>query len=236
MGIWDVIAGSGLAGLGANMYRRSSGNPAGSAMPYLDQISGVGHQYYDPYVSQGKQAGQAVSGQYEKLMNDPTAFLNALMQGYKPSQGYTDKSEQMLKQARNAAAAGGKVGTEYDQRQQAELVQSLLGNDMQQYLQNVMGLYGQGLQGQQRIADMGYDASGQLANYLGQGLGSQASLAYQGKAGQNAQRSNLLNALLGAGAQGAGAYYGYKGMQDLANAQRSTGYHPLGGNNQGWGW
>jgi hypothetical protein len=46
----------------------SSQNPANAAQPYLQQIPGVGHQNYDPYIQQGQQAGQTLQGEYGKAI------------------------------------------------------------------------------------------------------------------------------------------------------------------------
>lgn len=209
MNAWDMIAGSGLAGLGLKgLFGSTKGNPANSAMPYLNQIPGIGQQYFNPYIQQGQQVAPNLQAQYGQLTNDPTAFYNQLMQGYKPSAGYTKQSQDMLKAAENSAAASGFAGTNLDQQQRAQLVQSLMGKDMQQYLQNVMGLYGTGLQGQQHLYDTGYNASGQLADFLGQGLGAQSALSYAGDAFKRAQRNQLMNALLGLG--GEAMYLGMK--------------------------
>ena len=77
MNAWDMIAGSGLAGLGLKgLFGSTKGNPANSAMPYLNQIPGIGHQYFDPYVQQGQQVAPNLQAQYGQLTNDPTGFYN----------------------------------------------------------------------------------------------------------------------------------------------------------------
>jgi hypothetical protein len=193
-------------------------NPADSAMPYLNQISGVGHQYYDPYVNQGLAAGQKAQDQYDTLMNDPTGFINKLMESYKPSEGYQFQKDELTRGMGNTAAAGGFAGTNYDQMQQAQGVQGLLSKDMQQYLQNALGIYGTGLEGEQGIANQGFQASGSLADYLGSNLGQQGQLAFQGKAQQNANKTSMINSLIKAlgMAGGMGAFGGLGSLGSLA--------------------
>lgn len=193
----------------------SKGNAASAGMPYLNQIPQVGEKYLSPYVNQGLQAGQNVQGQYEGMTNDPYAFLQQIMQQYKPSEGYNMKQDQMLKAAGGAAAANGLSGTMGDQQNRAEMVQSLMGSDMQDFINQIMGIYGTGLQGQQHTADQGYGASGQMADYLGSNLGQQAGMAYGGKQSSLNNQSGLFNSLLGAGTQGYGAYQGAQSFNPL---------------------
>ena len=171
-------------------------NAGDAAMPYLNQIPGVGHDAYDPYITEGRTAGQNVQGQYEGLMNDPTGFINKLMQAYQPSEGYQFQKGELSKAMGNTAASGGFAGTSFDQGQQAKGIQGLLSQDMQQFLSNALGVYGTGLQGEQGISDRGYDATGKLTDILGGNLNQQGGLAFQGQQQKNANRSAAINALI----------------------------------------
>lgn len=179
---------TGVSGLGP-----MGENPANVAMPYLNQISGVGKQYYDPYISEGRNASNISNPIYERMASDPTEFINALMRGYKPSEGYRYKEDRLGRAISNTAAAGGFRGTPFEQEQQGQMISGLLGEDMQQFLQNILGVQGAGLQGEENRIGRGFQASGNLADYIGSNLGQQAGLAYQGQAGQNAY--NLANRL-----------------------------------------
>lgn len=183
-------------------------NPADAAMPYLNQIPGVGHNAYDPYITAGQTAGQNTQGQYEGLMNDPTGFINKLMESYEPSKGYQFSKDQLTKEMGNTAASGGFAGTSYDQQQQGAGIQGLLSKDMQQFLSNALGVYGTGLQGEQGIADKGYDASGKLADILGGSLNQQGGLAFQGQQQQNANKTSMINSLVKALGMAAGGGVG----------------------------
>ncbi len=214
-------------------------NPANAAMPYLNQIPQFGRDAYNPYIQQGQQAGKVAQGQYDQMTQDPSAFINAIMGKYQESPGYQYQQQQGSRALANTAASGGYRGGQFEQQQQGELMQSLLGGDMQQWLQNNLGVHSQGLQGQQHMSDVGYNASGNLADYLGSALGQQGSLAFQGQASKNANRSNFINSLLGAGAQGFGAAAGAgmfgKGMGGGMSGG-GGGYSPLSSyGNQGWG-
>ena len=180
-------------------------NPMDAANQYLNQIPGVAHQGYDPYVNEGRDASGKTKGQYEDLMNDPTGFINKLMESYKPSEGYQFQKDQLTKEMGNTAAAGGIAGTNYDQMNQAAGVQGLLSKDMQQFLQNAFGAFNTGLQGEEGIASRGFDASGKLTDALGGALNQQGGLAFQNAQQKNKDKNGLWSMFgkaLGAGAGG----------------------------------
>jgi len=79
-------------------------NPADAAMPYLNKIPGVGHQYYDPYVSTGLQSLGQLSNQYSNMASNPTGNYNSLASGYKESPGYQFALQQAMNAGNNAAA------------------------------------------------------------------------------------------------------------------------------------
>lgn len=187
-------------------------DPAAAASPYLNQIPGVGEKYYNPFIQGGATAGDRLGGEYDKLL-DPTTFMNKLMEGYKPSEGYQFSKDQLERELGNTAAAGGIAGTPEHQRLIGEGVQGLLSKDMQQYLSNALGIYGTGLSGEQDFYNKGFQASGSLADLLAGNLGSQAGLAFQGAQQRNADKQAKQNSLLKflSTALGAGAGFAFGG-------------------------
>lgn len=192
----------------SKLFGGGNSNPANSAMPYLDQIPGVAHQGYDPYVNAGLDASGRTKSTYEDLMNDPTAFMNKLMEAYKPSEAYGFQKDLLTKEMGNTAAAGGIAGTPLDRMNQAEEVQGLLSKDMQQFFQNALGIFNTGLQGEENIANRGYDATGRLTDTLGGALNQKGGLAFQGAQQKNSDRNGMLSALAKALGLGAGAFLG----------------------------
>lgn len=166
-------------------------SPMNSANQYLNQIPGVAHQGYDDYVNAGKDASGKTKTQYEDMINDPTGFINKLMEGYKTSEGYNFQKDQLTKELGNAAAAGGIAGTPQDQMNQGQGIQKLLSADMQQFLQNVLGRYDKGLEGEEGVATRGYDASGKLTDALGGALNQQGGLAFQDQQQKNKNKNDL---------------------------------------------
>jgi outer membrane lipoprotein SlyB len=195
-------------------------NPMDAASQYTNQIPGVAHQGYDPYIEQGKTAGQNTNKQYEDMMNDPTGFINKLMEQYKTSEGYGFAKDKLTKEMSNTSAAGGIAGTPQDQMNQAEGVQGLLSKDMQQFLQNALGRYDTGLQGEQGIANRGYDASGKLTDTLGSNLNQQGTMAFNNSQ-QNQKNKNDIWSMFGKGL--GGAIGGFAGGGPLGAALGGVG-------------
>lgn len=185
-----------------------SNSPMNAANQYLNQIPGVAHQGYDPYVNAGLDASSKTKSAYESMMEDPTGFINKLMEGYKPSEGYQFQKEQLTKELGNTAAAGGIAGTPQDQMNQGEGVQKLLSGDMQQFLQNVLGRYDTGLKGEEGIATRGYNASGNLVDALGSALNQQGGLAFQNQQQKNQNKNDLWSMFGKALGAGVGGYFG----------------------------
>lgn len=171
-------------------------NPADAAMPYLNQIPGVEKQYYEPYIGYGKEAYNTFSPQLKEEATHPVDVLEGLLKRYEPSKAYQLARDEALRAAGNTAAAGGIRGSLSDIKNEARLSDALLGEDMQRWLQNVRGIQSEGLGGLQLPFETGFKASSGLASDLGNVLGTQAQLAFQGQANQNLSRSDLLSGLV----------------------------------------
>lgn len=171
-------------------------NPADAAMPYLNQIPGMEKQYYDPFINYGKEAGNTLAPQFNQMSANPADFLEGLLKHYEPSRAYQLRNEEALRAAGNTAAAGGMRGSLGDIKNESRISDALLGQDMQQWLQNVFGIQQQGQQGLGHQFDTGFNATQALTGDLSNVLGTQAGLAFQGQANKNKSRSDTLSALL----------------------------------------
>ncbi len=175
-------------------------NPANKAMPFLQQIPGQVQPFYQPYINEGRRASEESQGIYSGMSNDPADFINRLMESYSPSRGFEFKRDQALQAARNASAAGGGLGTRYDQMRQAEIANALAGQDMYDWLDRTLGVQQAGLHGQELGAERGYNASTGYGDILGNSLASQATLGYQGSVEKNRMRNEFLKLLTSMGA------------------------------------
>ncbi len=171
-------------------------NPADAAMPYLNQIPGMEKQYYDPFINYGKEAGNTLAPQFNQMSTNPAEFLEGLLKHYEPSRAYQLSNEEALRAAGNTAAAGGMRGSLNDIKNESRISDALLGQDMQQWLQNVLGIQGAGQQGLGHQFDTGFAATQGLTGDLSNVLGTQAGLAFQGQANKNKSRSDALSGIL----------------------------------------
>jgi|ERR1700753_2271163 len=187
---------------------RGGKNPADAAMPYLNQIPPMAKQYFEPYIGYGKDAYGTMINPLNQMASDPAAFLESLMSQYEPSRAYQLRRDEALKAAGNTAAAGGVRGNINDIENEARIADSLLGEDMQTWLQNIFGLQGRGIEGLSHFFDTGYDASKSLEGELSNALGTQGQLAFQGQANQNQSKADMFRGLLKALSTGGGAIAG----------------------------
>lgn len=184
------LGGGGGGGGGGPVYQPGP-NPAGAAMPYLNRIPQEVRPYYEPYIEGGREASDIQDPLHQAMAASPDAFLKTIMEGYEPSRGYQFKKGEMERAINNNAGHGGFIGTPHNQRQQAELVQGLLSEDMQQFLSNILGTQNTGLEGLERRTNRGFEASTGYGDIVGSTLGSQAGLGYQGQAGQNQMGTDI---------------------------------------------
>ena len=181
----------------SNAFTGKNRNPADSAQSYLSQIPDQMKPYFQPYMDQGQKAGQALSGQYDQMTQDPSAFFANLGKGYQESPGYQFNLQQALKAGQNASAAGGMLGTPQDQQQQMGTAQGLASKDYEDYINHILGIFGAGQQGMQGQQEQGFKASTGYGENLANVLGQQAQYGYAGQAGQNANRSQNWSNLFG---------------------------------------
>ena len=166
-------------------------DPSKEAMNYLNQIPGAVNPYYQPYIDQGQASGKDLSGRYGQMLNDPGQLFSDLGKGYKESPGYKFKLKQALGASGNAQAAGGMAGSPQHEQLNMQLANDIASQDFNDYMKNILGLYGEGISGEQGEAERGYNASTGYGDILGQKLGSQAQYGFAGQAGKNANQSQL---------------------------------------------
>jgi len=170
-------------------------NPAEAAMPYINQIPGATNQYMQPYFQAGTGSLPILQEQYKNLLGDPGALMNKIGSSYQQSPGYKFALEQALAAGEHVANAGGMGGTPQHQFQAQQTATGLANQDYYNYLQNALGLYGQGLSGQQGMAGMGMQAGGSMADYIANTLSQQANFAFRGQQEKNSMNNSTLGGL-----------------------------------------
>jgi len=199
---WAIAGGmgnlfGGLLGGGLSFH-----NPADAANPYLSQMGTGAYNALNPYMQSGLGALPQLSQAYGGLLNDPTAMMKKIGETYQASPGYQYNVDQATQGANRAAAAGGMVGSPAEQQELAQKISGIASQDYNNYLNQGLGLYGQGLSGMSSMADRGLNASTNYAKMLQDQLLEQAKLAYAGQANKNESQGGMfggLGGLLGAG-------------------------------------
>jgi hypothetical protein len=181
-----AMLGGGLAGLLGGQK-----SPASAANPYLSQMPGDVGQYMDPYMQAGQNALGSLNGQYSNLLNNPGGVLNQIGSSYHQSPGFQFALHQALMGANQASAAGGMAGSPLGQQQNMATATQLGNQDYYNYLNKAMGMYGQGLQGEQGLAGLGMQGSTNMSEIISNMLAQQAQNAYQGQAAQNAAQGGM---------------------------------------------
>lgn len=187
------MLGAGGTALGMGMYK----NPANPAMNDLNEIQGAISPYMMPWINAGTGALDDLQGQYQNLMNNPSSFLNKFQSTYQQSPGFQFNLDQGEKAIAQQQAASGMTGTPAAQQAMDKFATGEASQDFGSYMQRIMGMYGQGLQGEQGIMNNGFNASRDYSDTLGNILMSKAKLAYAGTQNQNQSNQGGLGSALG---------------------------------------
>lgn len=159
---------------------------------------------------------------FGQLVSNPGQVMNQLGQGFQSSPGYQFEMNQALDAAQRAASAGGMAGSPAHQQTNMELAQGLASKDYNQYMQNAMNMYGQGLAGQTGLYGQGLAGQQGLFNT---GLGSLIDLFKTGAAGKQGMYgmgANMLSNMMGLGQQTATDYA--KMISDALGSQSKLQY------------
>jgi hypothetical protein len=194
---WGTAIGGGLGFLGGLFGGGGGGDPYDAGKKYYDKIPETLRPYFDPYINAGKDSLGKSQGQYNDLTQDPSGMYNKMAGGYKESPGYQWQLGQGQNAMNNAAAAGGLAGTPQHQQQSAQMAQGIASQDFNNYLQQVMGLYGRGLNGMDSMNKMGFDASTGMGQLLGTNLMNQGNMAMAGQMAQNQSRGQGMGNMMG---------------------------------------
>lgn len=197
---------------------------ANAAMPYIQQIPGQVSPYYAPYINSGQQANQNLSNAGNQLMNNPAGMYNSVASGYQMSPYAQNQISAETKSINNTAAAGGYIGTPYNQQQVGTMVQGITSKDENQYINSVIGLYHMGLLDEQDLNNLGFQASGKMADVTGNTLNSEAGLAFANQSEKNQQSRNRMSNILGIAGTGVGLASSLLGMGGFGGGNSSASW------------
>lgn len=155
--------------------------------PFYNQARG----YQNPFYKAGTGAIPGYQNWVDR-MSDPTQYINNLMNAYQESPWAKFQQQQAIRSGTNAASASGLIGSTPFAQQLEQNASNISSQDMNQWLQNVLGIntqYGQGLGN-----EVGFGAhAGDILSQLGLEGGEYAGgTAYGQEAGQQQDRNALL--------------------------------------------
>jgi hypothetical protein len=158
-------------GMGAGIAQLLSGLFGNSAGPY--------HEYIDQ-----QKKGLEGYGGFEDWLNtqkNPTEFINHIMGQYQESPFAKYQQQQSIRAGQNAGSAAGLTGSTALAQQLQQNASNISSQDMNQWLQNVLGINSQYGQGQYNLGG----AKAGIYDRIGQG-------AYGARAGENQDFFNIL--------------------------------------------
>ena len=191
---------SGFGGLLGGLFG-DSGSPYNDAMKQYQEWANKAQNVQNPFL----QAGTGAIGNYQNWlqgMQDPSKFINGLMGQYQESPYAKYMQQQSIRSGQNAASASGMTGSTPFAQQLQQNASNISGQDMNQWLQNVLGINSQYGAGEAGLMNMGQNSANSLMdmyNHMGQQMGEGA---YGKRAGQNQDFWNMI----GGGAQLASAF------------------------------
>jgi hypothetical protein len=203
-----LAAGGGLASAGLGSLFADYENPADAAMPYFNKASNALDKYMSPYINRGNRAGDVLEGEYGSLVNNPGEMINRIGGNYQQSPGFKFALQQALQGSRNAAASSGMAGSPQHEQQNMEIATGLANEDFNNWIRNALGLFGQGLGGEESMYGTGAKAGIGMGEDLATMLQNQAKLAYEGQNAENQRSGGMFGNLLGGAGMIAGSMIG----------------------------
>jgi hypothetical protein len=185
--------GNAFGGILGGMFGHSD-KPYETAGQQYQQYGNMGRQTQMPFYQAGQQAIPAYQNWLQSQSN-PSEFINSLMGNYQESPYARYLQQQSMRAGQNMASANGLSGSTPFMQQMQQNAANISSQDMNQWLQNVLGINTQYGQGQQNLMTGGQNAANSLTNLYGN-LGNQMAEAEYGReAGRNQDRFNLFGGL-----------------------------------------
>jgi hypothetical protein len=180
-----------LSGLFGN-----SGKPYEDAMKRYQEFGEKGEQAQNPFLK----AGQGAIDPYQKWlsgMSNPSGFINNLMGQYQESPWAHNMQQQSMRAGQNFGSANGLSGSTPLAQQLQQNAGNISSQDMNQWLQNVLGINTQYGNGYNNLMGIGQNSANSLTGMYGD-MGRQMGEAAYGRQTQRQQdRNNLFGGGMG---------------------------------------
>lgn len=180
----------GLGSLLGGMFG-NSGAPYGAAMDQYTKYLNQAKQTQNPFY----QAGTAAIPQYQgwlDTMKNPSGFINTLMNQYQESPWAKYQQQQAVRAAQNLGSASGLTGSTALQQQAQQNAANISSADMQNWLQNVLGINTQFGAGTGNLVGAGQASANALTNLLGEYGKMFGEQAYNKEAAENNDFWNMI--------------------------------------------
>lgn len=172
-----------------------SGAPYRDAMKQWQKYYGQAQQYQNPFFEAGTNALPKYQGWLDQMSN-PSEFINRLMGQYQQSPWARFQTEQGIRANNNAGSASGLIGSTPLGRENANYAEKISSEDMNQWLQNVLGINTAYGAGEGSLVSGGQNAANSISNLLQQLGMNMGEGAYGQRAGEQQDRSNMWSGLL----------------------------------------
>lgn len=174
----------------------NSGQPYSDAMDQYNRMIQQAQGAQNPFL----QAGQGAIGGYQNWLNsmkDPSGFINNLMGHYQESPMAKYQQQQAVRSGQNAASASGLSGSTPFAQQLQQNASNISSQDMNSWLQNVLGINNQYGGGLNNLMGYGANAANSLTDMYQKMSERLGDAAYGQRAGQNQDFMNMLGGGLG---------------------------------------
>ena len=173
---------------------RAYSDAAGEIQQATDQAQG----YQQPYYGAGTNQLTFIQDMINK-MGDPKAFMGDMLSDYEESPYAKAATDAATERANQAAAQMGLAGSSNQVQGIANQAGKIASKDRNEYLQNLLGIYGTAGQMSQNLAGMGQTAGSNMGNIGMQGARDVAGLNVAGRQAGANMLGKLLGTLGGAG-------------------------------------
>lgn len=188
------MGGSPIAALLAGIFN-NSGRPYEKAGDVFNQTQNQGISYEQPFYGAGVNALSDYQN-YLNTMKNPSQFINNLMGQYQQSPWAKFSTQQGIRAANNQASAGGLIGSTPLAQQNTQFAEQVSGADMNQWLQNVLGVNAKYGEGEQNLMEGGRMSGNAILDLISQLAGPRGEAAYGQAQGQQYDKSNIIGAIL----------------------------------------
>lgn len=179
-----------FGGIFGNMFGGNAGDPYRDAGREYENWYNKGKQFQNPFY----EAGVGAIPQFQEWlggMKNPSDFINNLMGNYQESPWAHYQQEQAVRGAQNMGSASGLSGSTPLAQFAAQNARDISSQDMNQWLQHVLGIntqYGAGLGGQMGMGQNAGNVLSQMSSDYGKQI---AENEYNKRASEQNQRNSL---------------------------------------------